>query len=209
MYAVEGYVEDKRMRRRRHGLRARLWLGLGLIGAMAGWEGAASQPALAQYVTEELFSPYIVSRLLPPASDRLSDSPSDPGSLPFAGGAPPGVVERGVRLVKQGQYAQAITLLEPYRVQDDFLTLHALGVAYVRTNKNQEAYEVLLRAHHLRPYVAGPLLPAALACARIARRCDDYRALALDYIALGGKFNRFAVRIANHQPFTIASPRRF
>ena len=197
------------MCKRRHGLRSRLWLGLGLIGAMTGWDGAASQPVSAQYISEELFSPYIVARLLPPASDRLSDSPSDPGSLPFAGGAPPGVVERGVRLVKQGQYAQAITLLEPYRVQEDFLTLHALGVAYVLTNKNREAYEILLRAHQLRPQVAGPLLPAALACARIARRCYDYRALALDYIALGGKFNRFADKIANHQPFTFALPRRF
>jgi hypothetical protein len=42
----------------------------------------------------------------------------------------------------------------------------------------------------------------------MARSCDEYRRLALDYIALGGKFKKFADKIANHQPFTLVLPRR-
>jgi tetratricopeptide (TPR) repeat protein len=113
-----------------------------------------------------------------------------------------------VRLIKEGHYRSAIVLLEPYRTKDDFLTQHAIGVAYVRVGRNQEAYEALLHAHRLNPTVAAPLLPAALACARMAKQCDDYRSLALEYRALGGKFTRLADKIANYLPITLTFSRR-
>jgi tetratricopeptide (TPR) repeat protein len=114
------------------------------------------------------------------------------------------LVRSGVEMIKQGQYAEGIALLEPYRQNDDFLTLHALGVAYVRIGRNQEAYDILIRAHLLNPTVAAPLLPAALACARMARHCDDYRRLALEYKELGGALTRLADRIASYDPYRLA-----
>jgi tetratricopeptide (TPR) repeat protein len=117
------------------------------------------------------------------------------------------LVRSAILMVKQGEYTEAIALLEPYRARDDFSMLHALGVAYVRTQRNEEAYDALLRAHHLNPSEAGPLLPAALACARMARSCDNYRQLALEYKALGGKFVWFADKIANFQPVELVKPK--
>jgi len=85
--------------------------------------------------------------------------------------------------------------------------LHALGVAYVPVNRNQEAYDLLLRAHALRPTIAAPLLPAALACVKMARTCDAYRELALEYTQRGGRLVRFADKIANHLPRTLVMRR--
>jgi len=119
------------------------------------------------------------------------------------------LTRRGIRLVKRGEYAEAISLLEPHRDAADFSLLHALGIAYVRTQRNQEAYDVLLRAHNLNPEDPGPLLPAALACARMAKSCDEYRRLALQYKERGGKFVRLADKIADYQPITLSIPKRF
>lgn len=184
-----------------------VWLLLGLC--LMAWASGApgTSPALADD-SDELFSPFnVVARVTPP--------PDTATALRYGTGGPVDrqaayqeLLRTAVLSIKQGYYATAITLLEPYHWNDDFLTLHALGVAYVRTARNQEAYDVLLRAHALRPGAAAPLLPAALACARIARRCDDYRRLALEYKALGGKFTRFADKIANHLPFTLNFTRR-
>jgi hypothetical protein len=160
------------------------------------WGGGAraSQP-------EELYSPFL------PAARTAALRPGEqPGDTPGLGQDTR--VEAAVSLVRRGEYVRAVEILEPYGASDDFLALHALGVAYVRLGRNQEAYTTLLRAHHLRPAVPGPLLPAALACARMARTCDDYRELALTYKARGGKFTRFADRIASHLPITISFPRR-
>jgi hypothetical protein len=201
-------MEDRAMHQRGQGLLHRFVLILALIGAIAGWGGVSARPALAQQKAEELFTPNVTARIVS-TPDSLSGQRSDSGSLAYAEGVPPGIVVMGVRLVKQGEYAQAIALLEPYAFQNDFVTLHALGVAYVRTNRNREAYELLVRAHQLKPHVAGPLLPAALACARIARQCDEYRELALEYVALGGKFKRMADKIANYIPITLWVPKRY
>ena len=119
------------------------------------------------------------------------------------------LTQRGIRLVKRGEYAEAISLLEPHRDAANFSLLHALGIAYVRTQRNQEAYDVLLRAHNLNPEDPGPLLPAALACARMAKSCDEYRRLALQYKERGGKFIRLADKIADYQPITLSIPKRF
>lgn len=119
------------------------------------------------------------------------------------------VTRQGIRLVKQGEYAEAIALLEPHRDVAEYSLLHALGIAYVRTQRNREAYDILLRAHSLKPEEPGPLLPAALACARMAKSCDEYRRLALQYKELGGRLVRFADRIAEYQPITLSAPKRF
>jgi hypothetical protein len=119
------------------------------------------------------------------------------------------VVQQGVRLVKRGEYTEAIALLEPHQEAADFALLHTLGVAYVRTQRNPEAYAVLIRAHHLNPQDPGPLLPAAMACARMAKSCDEYRNLALAYKERGGKFVRLADKIAAYQPVTLVLPKRF
>jgi hypothetical protein len=122
--------------------------------------------------------------------------------------APQHRAQHGVRLVKRGAYAEAISLLEPYRETPDFSLLHALGIAYLRTQRNQEAYDVLIRAHALRPDEPGPMLPAALACARMAKTCDEYRRLALEYKERGGRFGRLADKIAEYQPVTLTLPKR-
>jgi tetratricopeptide (TPR) repeat protein len=119
------------------------------------------------------------------------------------------LTQKGIRLVKRGEYAEAISLLEPHRDAANFSLLHALGIAYVRTQRNQEAYDVLLRAHNLNSEDPGPLLPAALACARMAKSCDEYRRLALQYKERGGKFVRLADKIADYQPVTLSIPKRF
>jgi Flp pilus assembly protein TadD len=152
---------------------------------------------------EEIFSPYLAARRLPEAEESRFAAlrPSNPDETDAARFAE--TVRTGVLLVKYGQYDKAVQLLEPYRTNDQFTLQHALGVAYLRLNRNQEAYDNLVRAHHLRPNVAGPLLPAALACAKMARRCDDYRDLAQEYKKLGGRFTRLADRIAYHVPIAL------
>jgi hypothetical protein len=184
----------------------------GVIVAGLLMAALAAGPAVVSAATlesDELFVPYLTAAVRP--NSRAATSPLVAAVTPD-GGSVPGdfdqTVRVAVRLVKQGQYATAIRLLEPYRTTDDFLLLHALGVAYVRTDRNPEAYETLLRAHHLNPSVAAPLLPAALACARMARRCDEYRHLALAYKERGGKFTRFADKIASHLPLTLNFTRR-
>lgn len=183
----------------------RLALGLAVLALIAFWPAvllAATQDS------EELFTPFVIAKNeLPPMDQSLlarSDGQREP----------PGLIEYQqimhtvVLLIKEGHYRSAIALLEPYRTKDDFLTQHAIGVAYVRVGRNQEAYEALLRAHQLNPTAAAPLLPAALACARMAKRCDDYRSLALEYTARGGKFTRLADKIANYLPITLTFSRR-
>jgi len=152
---------------------------------------------------EELFAPYPGKKSLPAQAQadaalaRLQAlAPTDPTYLAET-------TRAGVLLVKSGQHAEAVALLEPYRPLDQFTLLHALGVAYLRTQRNRDAYDTLLRAHRLRPTVAGPLLPAALACARMPRTCDDYRTLAGAYSALGGRFTRLANRIRYHVPYRL------
>jgi hypothetical protein len=189
--------------------RGKLILGLGLWFFVFGWAGAFTAPAIAQEATEELFTPYLVASAAIPSSPELTSIPRSDLSVQVDPKSPYAILlKTAVRLVKRGHYGWAIALLEPYRDREDFLTLHALGVAYVRLERNSEAFDILARAHRLNPMAPGPLLPAALACVRMARTCDDYRRLALDYIALGGKFRRFADRIANHQPFTLILPKR-
>jgi hypothetical protein len=178
-----------------------------MIAALMLWSIGAPGLASAQE-NEELYSPFMVAaRIAPPSglTEPLAESRMAFRSLGDTQGER---VRAAIGLVKRGEYAYAVEILEPYSATDDFLALHALGVAYVRLARNREAYELLLRAHRLRPAVPGPLLPAALACARMARTCDDYRDLALTYKARGGKFTRFADRIASHLPITLAFPRR-
>jgi tetratricopeptide (TPR) repeat protein len=115
-------------------------------------------------------------------------------------------IREGVSLVRQREYARAVQRLEPYREIDHFTLLHALGIAYVRLDRNEEAYAALLRAHALRPEVAAPLLPAALACVKMARTCDAYRDLAREYKELGGQLVRFADKIAYHVPVALVMP---
>lgn len=148
----------------------------------------------------ELFSPYLFARRAP--AGEPSVPPADP---PTTNQAPAfaETVRGGILLVRQGRYLEAVDLLEPHVDGDHFPLLHALGVAYVRLDRNQEAYDTLLRAHQLRPEVAAPLLPAALACAKMARRCYEYRSLALEYLERGGRFKRFAEKIANHIPWAL------
>ena len=180
-------------------------LGLAVLVLIAPW------PAVLQAAaqdSEELFSPFFVAKnALPPMDQSLlarSDGQREPpGPIEYQQ-----IMRTVVRLIKEGHYRSAIALLEPYRAKDDFLTQHAIGVAYVRVGRNQEAYEALLHAHRLNPTVAAPLLPAALACARMAKRCDDYRSLALEYTARGGKFTRLADKIANYLPITLTFSRR-
>jgi len=185
----------------------RLSFAILLVAMTVGWS-RASAPAGVVRDTEELFTPYLVASLQPADRDTLISWQTKPSVLADAGDSPPSLAVIGARLVKRGEYATAVTLLEPQRYGQNFLALHALGVAYVRLYRNAEAYEILVRAHALNPSIAGPLLPAALACARMASRCDGYRRLALEYMTLGGKFKKFADKIANHQPFTLVPPKR-
>jgi tetratricopeptide (TPR) repeat protein len=180
-------------------------LDLAVLALIAFW------PALLPAATqdgEELFTPFIVAtNALSPMDQSLlarSDGQREsPGPIEYQQ-----IMHTVILLIKGGHYLSAISLLEPYRSKDDFLTQHAIGVAYLRVGRNQEAYEALLRAHQLNPTAAAPLLPAALACARMAKRCDDYRSLALEYTARGGKFTRLADKIANHLPITLTISRR-
>lgn len=185
----------------------RLSLAILLIAMTIGWS-SASTPSAVVRDNEELFTPYLVASLQPADRDLLSSWQSKPSALADAGDSLPSLIVIGARLVKRGEYVRAITVLEPHRYGQNFLALHALGVAYVRLYRNAEAYEILVRAHKLNSSIAGPLLPAALACARMASRCDEYRRLALEYVALGGKFKKFADKIANHQPFTLVPPKK-
>ena len=183
----------------------RLALGLAVLPLIVFWP--AVLPAAAQD-SEELFTPIIVAKNAMPPMDQSLLARSDvqrepPGPIEYQQ-----VMHTVVLLIKEGRYQAAIALLEPYTTKDDFLTQHAIGVAYVRVGRNQEAYEALLHAHRLNPTAAGPLLPAALACARMAKRCDDYRSLALEYTARGGKFTRLADKIANYLPIRLTFPRR-
>jgi hypothetical protein len=43
----------------------------------------------------------------------------------------------------------------------------------------------------------------------MAKSCDEYRRLALQYKERGGKFIRLADKIADYQPITLSIPRRF
>lgn len=182
----------------------RLTLGFAVLALIALWPAVV--PAATQD-SEELFTPFVVAKnALPPMDQSIlvpSSGQPDPGPIEYQQ-----IIRTVVLMIKEGHYRSAIVLLEPYRTKDDFLTQHAIGVAYVRVGRNQEAYEALLRAHRLNPTAAAPLLPAALACARMAKRCDDYRSLALEYRALGGKFTRLADKIANHLPITLTFSRR-
>jgi hypothetical protein len=173
-----------------------------LLIATPGWapRGADAQPSTPDPGTTG-----------PPPTD-LEAPPDTPLDDEVRAEEPPALQQRtqhGIRLVKRGEYAEAISLLEPYRETPDFSLLHALGIAYLRTQRNQEAYDILLRAHALRPNEPGPLLPAALACARMARTCDEYRRLALEYKERGGKFGRLADKIAEYQPVTLTLPKRY
>jgi Flp pilus assembly protein TadD len=149
---------------------------------------------------EEFFTPHLAYQRTPAPEQDLAalGTPSDPDANLLAER-----IRTGVLLIKHGQYAQAATVLEPHRDQSNFTLLHALGVAYVRLNKNPEALAILKRAHELRPTVAGPLLPAALACVRMSRQCYEYRELALEYKERGGRFKRFADKIAYHVPLAL------
>jgi hypothetical protein len=173
------------------------------IGAALVLTLGGLMPALAAQEDEEIFSPYLASRQLPDVEESRFAAlrPSSTDETDAARLAE--TVRTGVLLVKYGQYDKAIEILEPYRIKDQFTLQHALGVAYLRSNRNQEAYDSLIRAHNLRPNVAGPLLPAALACAKMFRRCDDYRDLAVQYKKLGGRFTRLADRIAYHVPYAL------
>jgi tetratricopeptide (TPR) repeat protein len=182
-----------------------LALRLAVLALIVAWPAvllAAAQDS------EELFTPFFVAKnTLPPMDQSLlarSDGqrePSDPIEYQQT-------MRTGILLIKEGHYQAAIALLEPYRAKEDFLIQHAIGVAYVRVGRNQEAYEALLHAHRLNPTAAAPLLPAALACARMAKQCDDYRSLALEYRARGGKFTRLADKIASYLPITLTFSRR-
>ena len=184
-------------------------LALRVVATILLWSIGTSGLAVAQEKeSEELYSPFMAAALVAPPSGLAAHLPGDRLAGRDLGESQRERVQMAIGLVKRGEYAYAVDLLEPYAQTGDFLALHALGVAYVRLGRNQQAFNVLIRAHNLRPAVAGPLLPAALACARMARSCDDYRELALAYKAQGGKFKRFADKIANHLPFTLAFTRR-
>lgn len=169
--------------------------------AVSGWSPRSAEAEPSVPGSETTGSPPIDPEAPPDISlddeVRAEDSP-----------APQHRTQQGIRLVKRGEYAEAISLLEPYRETPDFSLLHALGIAYLRTKRNQEAYDVLIRAHTLRPDEPGPMLPAALACARMAKTCDEYRRLALGYKDRGGKFGRLADKIAEYQPVTLTLPKR-
>lgn len=173
------------------------------IGAMAVLTISGLVPVLAAQEEEEIFSPYLASKRAPKWDESRFAALASPLADASDAARFAETVRTGILLVKNGQYAKAVELLEPYRTKDSFVVLHALGVAYVRMNRNQEAYDSLIRAHTLRPNIPGPLLPAALACAKMARRCYDYRDLALEYKKLGGRFIRLADRIAYHVPYTL------
>jgi hypothetical protein len=172
-------------------------IGIAALFIIAGIALAAEQEG------EELFSPYLFSKRVPAGDESWIASlrPTDPAEADAARFAE--TVRTGVLLVKYGKYQTAADILEPFRTREHFTLLHALGVAYVRLNRNQEAYDVLVRAHALRPSIAGPLLPAALACAKMSRRCYEYRDLALEYKKLGGRFTRMADRIVYHVPYAL------
>lgn len=180
------------------------WVLIGLVVV-----AACLAPGVLRAAEEEEVSPSDApSRELsmPGASDPASGDPAplpetDPARLAEA-------VQSGVLLVKGGQHEQAIELLEPYRDEPHFTLLHALGIAYLRSDRNRDAFQALMRAHQLRPTAAGPLLPAALACARMARVCDEYRELAMKYKALGGKFTRLADKIEQHVPYELQRRQR-
>jgi hypothetical protein len=183
----------------------RLTLGVAVLALIAF--RPTMLPAATQD-SEELFAPFVVAKNAMPSMDqslpaRSDDQREPPGPVEYQQ-----IIQTAVLLIKEGHYRSAIALLEPYRTKDEFLTQHAIGVAYVRVGRNQEAYEALLHAHRLNPTAAAPLLPAALACARMAKRCDDYRSLALEYTARGGKFTRLADKLANYFPITLNFPRR-
>ena len=138
-------------------------LGLTMLVLITFWP--AVQPAAAQD-SEELFTPFFVAKNALPSVDqsllpRFDGRREPPGPIEYQQ-----IMRTAVQLIKEGHYRSAIVLLEPYRTKDDFLTQHAIGVAYVRVGRNQEAYEALLHAHRLNPTAAAPLLPAALACTR-------------------------------------------
>jgi len=202
-----GTMRDVRFLRFLRGSIQRVSLAPLLIAMTIGWS-SASTPSAVVRDNEELFTPYRVASLQPADRDLLSSRQFKPPVLADAGDALPSLVVVGARFVKRGEYVRAIAVLEPLRYGQNFLALHALGVAYVRLYRNAEAYEILVRAHRLNSSIAGPLLPAALACARMASRCDEYRRLALEYVALGGKFKKFADKIASHQSFTLVPPKR-
>lgn len=164
------------------------------------WLGIPGVESAEQVEDEELFTPHLVYQRTPAQEQDLTAlaTPAEPGTGLLAE-----QIRTAVLLVKHGYYAKATELLEPHRDQGNFTLLHALGVAYVRLNRNQEALDVLKRAHQLRPAVAAPLLPAALACVRMARRCYEYRELALAYKERGGRFKRFADKIAYHVPMVL------
>jgi tetratricopeptide (TPR) repeat protein len=201
-------MREKKIATRWRGLDASILVCLGLIGAIAGCGGVATRSAFTQE-TEELFTPPVAASCVPSGRGPSSIPFSETGTQRGGEKALPDPARTGIRLVKEGEYAKAIALLEPHRAHGDFAALYALGVAYLRTERNMEAYEVLLQAHRLNPSTPGPLLPAALACARVAKRCDDYRRLAIQYKALGGRFTKLADKVANHQPLTLILPRRF
>ena len=162
-------------------------------------------PAQGLAREEELFSPYLGKKR--GLAELQTDTDAALARLQTLAPADPTyraeMLRAGVLLVKSGRHAEAVALLEPSRPLDQFTLLHALGVAYLRTHRNRDAYDTLLRAHRLRPEVAGPLLPAALACARMPRICDDYRTLAERYTAMGGRFTRLAERIRYHVPYRL------
>jgi hypothetical protein len=175
-----------------------------LLGIACVTLGLGAPSALAKDHTvkedEELYTPYQIVKRLPSWEESslvvLRPAETDAARVTES-------IRAGALLVKYGQPDKALEYLEPLRSMDHFTLQHALGVAYVRLNRNQEAYDSLMRAHLMRPSVAGPLLPAALACARMARRCYEYRDLALEYRRLGGRFLRMADRIAYHVPYVL------
>jgi len=204
-YAPDGGLQERgkrEMRRLGWGERGGIRRLLGGLLVLLSLGGPAQ--GLAQG-DEELFSPYLgktrgLAELQAQAAEALARlqtlAPADPTYRAET-------VRTGVLLVKSGRHADAVALLEPSRPLAQFTLLHALGVAYLRTHRNQDAYDTLLRAHQLQPTVAGPLLPAALACARMPRTCDDSRLLVQEYLALGGRFTRLADRIRYHVPYRL------
>lgn len=181
-----------------------------LVLVLATWiHGTASLASSLAKDSEEFYTPSVVASAKSMPPENAMDASQEAGDEVDVRVSHQQLVRSGAELIKQGRYAEGIAVLEPFRESDDFLTLHALGVAYVRTGRNQEAYDILIRAHMLKPTVAAPLLPAALACARMARRCDDYRRLALEYKALGGELTRLADKIASHVPYKLDVTNRY
>lgn len=170
---------------------------IGLAGLFClvgpGWSLAQEQ--------EEIFSPYLAAKRMPEREESILSALRGADATQPARFAE--TVRSGVLLVKHGRYDEAIELLEPHRGMEQFTLLHALGVAYLRSNRNQEAYDVLMQAHRLRPDAAGPLLPAALACVRMPRTCYAYRDLARQYKEQGGRFVRLADKIRYHVPYML------